>query len=85
MSKTGREFAQEFSRFVNNYATDIEGFSEEVTRDHRTIQQNTFRLMVACIEKWAAQEQYDLRNEATVKACKEIVAKVESIKFLPYV
>jgi hypothetical protein len=76
-SKTGKEMAREFSDWVNGADhDDYKEFAEElVTRTHRTLQQNSMKVFVACIRKWAGLEAnwYDLRNEATVKLSKRIV------------
>jgi len=54
-----------------------EAFVEELTvRTHRTLQQAAGNLMFQAIAKFAAEHDrgnYDLRNEALGKACKQIV------------
>jgi len=43
---------------------------------HRTLQQGSFALMLACIDQWAKDADagnFDLRNEETVKMAKQIV------------
>lgn len=51
---------------------------------HRTLQQNAFRLMWQCVKGWAEtpDNRVDQRNEATVKACREIV---KTQVFLPFI
>lgn len=53
---------------------------------HRTLQQNAMGLLWQTIKGWAAlpDNMTDARNEGTVKACREIVSKTESIA-LPYI
>jgi len=47
-------------------------------REHRTLQQSAFSLMLACIEAWADKEefQFDGRNEDTVKISRIIKARL---------
>ena len=56
-------------------------------RDHRTLQQNTFGLMSKLVSAWAERAEdefsYDLRNEFTVKTCKEIVDAVPQVGCRP--
>jgi hypothetical protein len=73
----GAEAARALADFANAMGNraQVEAFVEELTRrTHRTLQQSVMRTMVACIEAWAAAKDSDLRNEATIKLCKRIVA-----------
>ena len=68
----------------------INGFVDAVTSQHRTIQQSSMRAIYALIMKWAEMEennQYDLRNEATVKFCKKLkdTFNEENGIYLPFV
>jgi hypothetical protein len=72
----GIEAARALADFANAMGNgpEVAAFVEELTcRTHRTLQQSVMRLMVACIEAWAASKNRDLRNEATVKLCQRIV------------
>lgn len=85
-----KEFAEIFSRFINNFSVDIDGVVEKLSRDHRTLQQGITRFCVAWLEKMAEHHEsgrYDLRNEASVKLGKEFVDNVsyESRKGIPFV
>lgn len=58
-----------------NFGVNAKEFAAAMMRQHRTLQQGSFRLMVACIEQWAKAYDdgwYDDRDAATVKASKEI-------------
>ena len=80
MSKmTGKEMAHALTDFVNTMANKAEhdAFVDTLMREHRTLQQSAFGLMIASIEAWAATERYDQRNANTVESCKEIVAAVD--------
>ena len=67
---------QALSDAANAFEHEEKLFAEMVSCEHRTIQQGIGRLMVALIEKWAADfdnKRYDARNEATVRLCHNIV------------
>jgi hypothetical protein len=82
---TGKEAVKGLSDFVNNMTCSPKEFVE--ANEHRTLQQNSFRVMWKCIEYWASLEdnQYDLRNEGTVKACKDLVRLFPNGPYLPFV
>jgi hypothetical protein len=42
--------------------------------ERRTLQQQMFGVMLACIAEWAKTEHYDARNEQTVLKSREIMA-----------
>jgi diphthamide synthase subunit DPH2 len=75
---TGKEMAQALENFANGCSkTDVEEFVDYIVHNtHRTLQQGIMRIAVTLIEKYATlkEGEYDLRNEATVKLCKRIVA-----------
>lgn len=74
---TGAELAQMIDEFVNCHdRKGVEEFVEQVTcRTHRTLQQKIMGLFVATIDAWAEDKGgHDLRNEATVKLAKKIIA-----------
>ena len=73
---TPEEFAQVFSRFVNGASReDLEEVADEITSDHRTLQQCSMGMLMMCVDNWADAEKggcYDLRNEAPVLLSKQI-------------
>ena len=74
--KATDRLAEDLSRWVNRAGDeDYKRLAEAILRDHRTLQQKTFGLMLTTIGKWAElpENHYDLRNEATVTKCREIV------------
>lgn len=80
MGKSGKEMAKEFSGFVNVMTHDRDEFAEEVTKEHRFLQQEMFNAMIKCIELWAKaydENRYDARNQYAVKASK---AMIEALK-----
>jgi len=77
MNKSPKEVAEIISRFVNGASSqDIEALALEIRRDHRTLQQTTFKLVATLIEQWAKDEtdgNFDARNESTVQTCRKLV------------
>lgn len=78
MSDTLKERAKNsiktISELVNNfhYGDQVEEFFKALTCQHRTLQQNVIRLFLKVIKKYGDLERFDPRNEASVKACKEL-------------
>lgn len=70
-----RNAVQALTNFVNSYSHDSKAFATELTYEHRTLQQSAFGLMLTCIDTWAnlPENQYDGRNEYTIKTCRRIV------------
>jgi len=69
-----------------NFRADV--FATQVRREHRTIQQSVGRAVFELIRGWAEDGKagnYDLRNEATVKACEAIVASGSIDKGVPLI
>lgn len=75
---SGEQMARLLGEFVNanGKSTYAQVAQEIVTREHRTLQQNIMGFFVAVIEAWATlpEDRYDLRNEATVRLARKIVA-----------
>lgn len=73
-----------------NRDNDKAGFADQLChREHRTLQQLSFGVMIACIKEWAkahSENRFDARNEATVKLCSEIVEHFgDRLDYLPYI
>lgn len=68
-----RAVVEAFSRWANDMGHRNEAFVEAVMREHRTLQQQMFETMLACMEAWAKTEHFDLRNEFTVTKSREIM------------
>lgn len=84
-AEEGQEFARIFSQFVNDMRNEPKKAAlAAMLRDHRTIQQNMMRFVMLFIEGMAEQE-CDLRNEASVALAKEIMAIDPSVRALPKV
>jgi predicted glycosyl hydrolase (DUF1957 family) len=68
-----RAAVQAFSDWVNGMGHNNQAFVDAVMQEHRTLQQQIFEVMLACIEGWAKTEHYDARNEYAVLKCREII------------
>ncbi|MFY4731193.1 hypothetical protein [Nitrospira sp. BLG_2] len=77
-----KDFADQFSRFVNGMGRRDRVVAELMAKDHPTLQQNYMRFFMLYCEEMAKQKYTDLRNEASVNLAKEIV---KLNKGLPYV
>jgi hypothetical protein len=81
LEKTGDEVARDLANFCNGLSSaDKRAFIEQLTqREHRTIQQRVMTLFVGVVQEYAklSEGEYDLRNEATVMLCRDIVKNVE--------
>jgi hypothetical protein len=72
-------------KHVNNTAFNPAGFVSLLMSRHRTLQQSTMRLFMACIKEWSEEKNFDLRNEATVVLAKKIMDAVGNCDGLPSV
>jgi hypothetical protein len=76
MSKiTGKELATELTDFVNNFNCDHDEFINAFTREHRTLQQSSFRLILMLLEKLASDE-YGKNTDARNKSSHEVAKKM---------
>lgn len=75
MSKlNGKELANELTNFVNNYNCDHEEFINAFCREHRTLQQSSFRLFLMLLERLASDEyNTDLRNKSSHEVAKKMI------------
>lgn len=72
----GKELANELTNFVNNFNCDHDEFINSFCREHRTLQQSSFRLILMLVEKLASDEygkNTDARNEGTHKLAKKLI------------
>lgn len=71
-----KQVAKVLSRYVNSCGpTAAAALVDEIQKDHRTLQQKLFGVMVACIKEWANGGTYghDLRTEWTVDRCRDMM------------
>lgn len=79
-----KEMAQQITLYVNNLSFNPDEFIDEMSRQHRTLQQRYTLLCVAWLKKLADIEYYDDRNEASVKFAKSIKKELDNAAF-PYI
>jgi hypothetical protein len=84
-----KETARMLSKMVNVMCNQeaIDAFCDEVMRDHRTLQQSTFRVFLKLCGMWKQQGEkgwYDLRNEATIEGATKIVEATKNIA-IPFI
>jgi len=75
MAMTPQELAQTLASMAADRRSRAD-LAEELLRLHRTEQQRIFGLCLDLIEGWAQAAEandFDLRNEATVRMCQRIV------------
>lgn len=71
--------------FVNKFGCPDKLFAQLLMREHRTLQQSTMRLFMTCIDEWSRQEDYDLRNEATITLSRKIMETFKDKNYLPFI
>lgn len=72
-----RSAENELSAFCNCMGSDYDAFAEWFCKDHRTLQENMFELMLRVIYKLADQTEYDDRNEYAVLTSRKIKSCLE--------
>ena len=82
---TEEELAEAVADSVNAMGFDNEKFADALLNKHRTLQQSTFRMMLATIKAWSEQDHYDLRNEYTVEKSKEIMKALGDETHVPMI
>jgi len=85
---TPKDAVDAFSDFVNNMSMQPKEFAELVMREHRTLQQSMFGVMLETIKMWAEMSEsgrYDLRNEYTVKTSKKIMELLDNNTYTPFI
>ena len=87
----GQDLASQSLTSINvmGYEKDfIEGYLNGIRKEHRTLQQNFGRVMIAVIKHYAEQYQkgcYDLRNEALCELCYKMAPIIEEFGGLPFI
>lgn len=84
-NEQARAVVKEFSAWVNGMDHKNAAFVEAVIQEHRTLQQQMFEVMLACMEAWAKQEHFDARNEFTVSKCREIIEHFPAGAHTPFI
>ncbi len=80
-----RKAARELGDSLNEMGFDLESFTDEFLRQHRTLQQNAFGAFLALVKAWSELEsnRYDLRNEWTCEKSRKIVAALGEYNLRP--
>jgi hypothetical protein len=69
-----KEVVRTMSDFVNSFSVNHHEFCEEMSKEHRTLQQSFTRLCLKWIEHVASEEyRTDGRNEASQKISRELL------------
>ena len=69
-----QEQVRKVSEMLNSFTFDYKGFCEEMTREHRTLQQSFTRLCIQWLCTCASDEyRYDGRNEASHEVAKALI------------
>lgn len=83
---TAKEFADTCANFVNSYSTNEKEFAKEMCRQHRTLQQSFTRLIIGFLKEQAKEDDYDLRNQNSIRLSRKVVELLENEKIsLPLV
>ncbi len=80
-----REAARNLAQAVNEMGFDVDVFTDELLRQHRTLQQTAFGAFLATVKAWAAlaPSHFDARNEFTVEQSREIVEALGQYNLKP--
>ena len=76
--KAVNQILQSINTFADFKKTDFKKIANLIANDHPTLQQSFMRLAMEFIriESDKTENQYDLRNEATIKLCQLIKEKL---------
>lgn len=67
---TPEEVADTLSRFINMSTSDTKQLARHITQDHRTLQQDTFKMFLLCIEEWQKYYRMGVFDDRNVWTCK---------------
>jgi len=84
-NEQAREVVKAFSAWVNGMGHENQPFVDALMQEHRTLQQQIFETMIACMDAWAKTEHYDARNEYTIMKCREIMALFPNGTRVPFI
>lgn len=74
----GQEMAEQLAQFVNTFNTvRMEACAQAMVHQHRTLQQSMTRMFLRFMELQAQEDDYDLRNQASIRLARKIVKLVE--------
>ena len=70
--------SNDIANAVNSFNFDDKAFCETMLREHKTLQQSFTRLCFEWIKACGQNKNVDARNEASVKACKQLSEIIEN-------
>ena len=82
MAQRDTEIVKEISSYVNSMNSSYEEFARLMSYEHRTLQQNFTKLCIAWLRQLSETENYDLRNEASIKFAKSIKDKLVNLPLI---
>jgi cell division inhibitor SulA len=77
MKTVDADIVKEISNYVNSYRSDYKEFARLMSYEHRTLQQQFTKLCIAWLKELSETENYDLRNEASIKFAQSIKDKLD--------
>ena len=80
-----QQIVQDWSNWVNAMGHDNRVFAEAIMLEHRTLQQQVFETMLACIDAWSKTAHHDARNEFAVTKSREIMALFPGGTRVPFI
>lgn len=79
MTDKTKEQVRQVSEMLNSFSFEYQGFCEEMTREHRTLQQSFTRLCIHWLSTCASDEyRYDGRNEASHEIAKALLSSQDA-------
>lgn len=85
MNNSANDAADALLSFVNMIGADRKAFVRRIISSHRTLQQSAFRVFMDCIYEWSKQEDFDLRNEETIKKSRKIIEALSGDHHVPFI
>jgi hypothetical protein len=82
MKTVDADIVKEISNYVNSYRSDYKEFARLMSYEHRTLQQQFTKLCIAWLKELSETENYDLRNEGSVKFAKSIKDKLVNLPLI---
>ena len=82
MKTIDTDIVKEVINYVNNGNSSYEEFARLMSYEHRTLQQQFTKLCIAWLKELSETENYDLRNEASVKFAKSIKDKLVNLPLI---
>lgn len=78
---TGAEMGDMLSRFVNSSSTtEREELSRMINSDHRTLQEDTFMVMLNAIYGWAKAYEHGYYDERNKYTCRASAVMIKALK-----